>query len=152
MSTTKAPPRPRTHDRPTVPPRVTGPTPAPRSSRFWLLVSIAALVVAAAVVAVLLWMAPGADTGAAELSRGDAATAARLEGKATAYQQARANEAEAARWIAQAEHYEQLRQTRSDAASTARLEGLAERELGRSRADAASTARLEGLAQRELGR
>lgn len=131
---TRTPTRPTTHRRPTVPTQVIRPGRAPRSSRSWLLASIAALVVTAAIVAVLLLMAPGADTGSAALSRGDLATIARLEGQATAYEQARqsrAEEAESARWIAQAEQYEQRRQARSNAAYTARLEGLANRELGR---------------------
>ena len=156
MSTTRTPTRPLTHERPTVPTRVTGPGPAPRSSRFWLVVSIAAAVVTALVIAALLWMAPGIDTGAVGLpTRGELAATARLEGQAVAYQQARqarADEVESARWTAQAEHYEQLRQARSNAAYTARLDGQAERELARARSNAAYTARLEGLADRELGR
>lgn len=169
---TRTPVRPTerdTHAPLTVPTRVTGPAPAPRSSRFWTLIAIAAVVVTAAVIAALLWLTPGADT-ASELSqaefstvarleeqarqeradfattarleaqaaaeqarqeRADFATTARLEAEASAYAQARAEQAEGARWIAQAEHYEQLRQARANTAYTARLDGLAQRELGR---------------------
>ncbi|MGM0618756.1 MAG: hypothetical protein ACQEUI_11535 [Actinomycetota bacterium] len=106
----------------------------------------------AAAVAVLLWMDPGVDT-ASELSQADFATTARLEAEAAAARalqeqadfattarleaqaeqerQARAQEAEGARWTAQAERYEELRRARSNAADTARLDGLAARELGR---------------------
>jgi hypothetical protein len=169
---TRTPVRPTerdTHAPSTVPTRVTGPAPAPRSSRFWTLIAIAAVVVTAAVIAALLWLTPGADTGSersqAEFStvarleeqarqeradlaatarleaqaaaeqarqeRADFATTARLEAEASAYAQARAEQAEGARWIAQAAHYEQLRQARANAASTARFDGLAQRELGR---------------------
>ncbi len=61
----------------------------------------------------------------------DFATTARLEAQAEQERQARAQEAEGARWTAQAERYEELRRARSNAADTARLDGLAARELGR---------------------
>lgn len=176
MSTTKTPTRPATHARPSVPTRGTGPAPAPapRSSRFWTLIAIAAVVVMAAIIAALLWLAPQADS-VSELSQAEFATTARLEAEAAAarelqeqadfattarleaeaatarelqeranfattarleaqaeqVRQARAQQAEGARWTAQAEHYEQIRQARSNAAYTARLDGLAQRELGR---------------------
>lgn len=135
MSTTKTPARPTTGVPRSIPMRVHGPGPAPGSSRSWLLISIAVTVLTAMVIAAVLWMAPGADTGSAGLAtRGELAATARLEGQATAYEQARqarAEQAESARWSAQAEYYEQVRQARSNAAYTARLDGLADRALGR---------------------
>ena len=169
---TRTPVRPTKHDThaPTVPTRVTGPAPAPRASRSWLLLSIAAVVVTGAVIAALLWLTPGADTGS-ELSQAEFSTVARLEEQA---RQEQADFATTARLEAQAAQAEQARQEQADFATTARLEAEASanaqaraeqaesarwiaqaehyEQLRQERANAASTARLEGRADSELAR
>lgn len=161
---TATPTRPPTHERPTVPTRVTEHAPALRSPRSWLLLSIAAVVGVAAVIAALLWLTPGTETGS-ELSQYEFSTVARLE------EQARQERIEFST-VARLE--EQARQERADFATTARLEAQAaahaqaraeQAEIARwtaqaeyyeglrqARANAAYTARLEGLAARELAR
>jgi hypothetical protein len=112
--------------------------PPPRSRRRFrrAVVSVASLGAALAVGLVVWLGVPGPDGGTAEaeLTRGQVADAARLEGRAALYEQLsreRGLEADAARWAAQAEFYERIREARADAAAAARLQGQADQHAER---------------------